>query len=165
MFYHCISDVKNSLEGYDQSNKAHVVAFYAYFSNNFKFLLAGQTFVFDSVETNLGNGYNRKTGIFTAPTGGVYAFTWTIVAAGTHAAGTSGAYGETTAQLRQNGAPRGSVKVDSEKEHDDEVSTGFVVLSVRAGDEIQIVNPGTAEGSFYSNFGSAKTSFAGFLIK
>lgn len=35
----------------------------------------GDTFVFQNVLTNFGNGYDNKTGVFTAPMSGVYVFT------------------------------------------------------------------------------------------
>lgn len=45
------------------SDPREPIAFYAYFSNDFKSMPKGSTFVFDVVETNLGNGYNKATGI------------------------------------------------------------------------------------------------------
>jgi hypothetical protein len=36
--------------------------------------------VFGTVTLNSGSAYNSKTGIFTAPTDGIYSFTWTFVA-------------------------------------------------------------------------------------
>lgn len=35
------------------------------------------TLFFDVVRTNLGNHYNKSSGIFTAPHSGTYVFTWT----------------------------------------------------------------------------------------
>ena len=34
----------------------------------------GKTIIFDDVETNLGNGYDGSTGVFIAPTPGIYVF-------------------------------------------------------------------------------------------
>ncbi|KAJ8312029.1 hypothetical protein KUTeg_009402 [Tegillarca granosa] len=35
--------------------------------------------IFDKIITNIGNGYNSKTGIFTVPCDGLYVFHWTIL--------------------------------------------------------------------------------------
>lgn len=35
--------------------------------------------VFEHVELNEGLGYNKSTGIFTAPSSGIYVFDWTIL--------------------------------------------------------------------------------------
>ena len=35
---------------------------------------AGQTIIYDKVITNVGNGYDNRTGIFTSPKKGVYVF-------------------------------------------------------------------------------------------
>lgn len=132
---------------------------------NFKSLSEGQTFIFDSVETNLGQGYDETTGIFTAPASGLYAFTWTLTAAGTHIAGSSGKqYGEMNGVLTQNGVEKGSVIADTERQYDADASTGFVVLNTKAGDKIQIVSPWNGQGSMYSNDHFGRTSFSGFQI-
>jgi hypothetical protein len=39
----------------------------------------GSIIVFDKVFTNVGNGYDSATGKFTAPTKGVYLFTWSAM--------------------------------------------------------------------------------------
>ncbi|XP_062586360.1 uncharacterized protein LOC134247974 isoform X2 [Saccostrea cucullata] len=147
------------------NQKPHV-AFYAYYSGNFKALPTGTTLIFDSVETNLGRGYNRGTGVFTAPTSGVYAFTWTLHAAGLHVAGSSGRnYGEMNASIKQNGVTKGAIVADTEKKYDQAASTGFVVLSLSAGDEIKIVSDKFhGQGSMYSNDKTGRTSFSGFQI-
>ncbi|WAR01433.1 hypothetical protein MAR_007991 [Mya arenaria] len=53
------------------------VAFYVQLSTDMTHVGNHQTIVFDVVTTNIGNGYNRIDGIFTAPIGGTYVFTWT----------------------------------------------------------------------------------------
>ncbi|XP_052710562.1 uncharacterized protein LOC128184951 isoform X2 [Crassostrea angulata] len=58
--------------------KTNVVAFYAYMSQDFPNPGASHTLVFDTVVTNVGNGYHGTTGIFLAPETGVYVFSWSM---------------------------------------------------------------------------------------
>lgn len=140
------------------------IAFYVYMSRTFKALSIGQPFLFDAVETNIGNGYDRKTGIFTAPSKGVYAFSWTIHAAGSHHAGSRGQYGEMAAVLTQNGVVKGSIYADTEKASDDASATGFVILASEKGEKFQIICPMAGQGAFYSTRLNGKTSFTGYRI-
>lgn len=133
-------------------------------SRTFKALSIGQPFLFDAVETNIGNGYDRKTGIFTAPSKGVYAFSWTIHAAGSHHAGSRGQYGEMAAVLTQNGVVKGSIYADTEKASDDASATGFVILASEKGEKFQIICPMAGQGAFYSTRLNGKTSFTGYCI-
>ncbi|XP_076088422.1 complement C1q-like protein 4 [Mytilus galloprovincialis] len=55
------------------------VAFMAKNSVALQNLPSKSVVVFNSAITNLGNGYNSYTGIFTAPSNGVYVFSWTIL--------------------------------------------------------------------------------------
>ncbi|XP_062586362.1 complement C1q-like protein 3 isoform X1 [Saccostrea cucullata] len=167
---HLKAEIKNKTESCTRTlecldQKTHI-AFYAYYSNNFKALATGTTLVFDAVITNLGNGYDKRTGIFTAPSSGVYAFTWTVNAAGSHVAGSSGnQYGEMNASIKLNGVTRSAVKIDSERKNDDDSATGFVVLSLNLGDKIQIVSDKfDGEGGLYSDDKYGRTCFSGFQI-
>lgn len=54
------------------------VAFSAYLDHNLEHVGEGQTIKFNQILINDGNGYNRYTGVFTAPELGVYFFTFTI---------------------------------------------------------------------------------------
>lgn len=161
----CLTFSPASPHRYHGSHKTFKVAFYAHKSHTFKALSAHKPFIFDAVETNIGNGYDRHTGIFTAPSSGVYAFSWTIHAAGSHHAGSSGQYGEMAAVLTQNGVGKGSVYADTEKKYDDASATGFVILAASKGDKFQIKSPNlNGQGAMYSTLANGKTSFSGYRI-
>ena len=55
------------------------IAFFATVKTTIEHTTAYQTIVFEDVKTNFGNGYNATSGIFTAPTDGVYVFSTTIL--------------------------------------------------------------------------------------
>lgn len=60
--------------------------------------------VFNTVDSNQGFIYNASTGIFTAPSGGIYVFDWTILAfpgSDAHTALTAGFGHEITAILER----------------------------------------------------------------
>ncbi|CAG2222983.1 C1QL [Mytilus edulis] len=109
------------------------VAFTAYLSSNFEGEHFGtsHTVKYDVIETNVGNGYNKFTGTFSAPSDGIYAFSWTIIAGGIH-----GNHGEITVELMKNSEVRGVIKADSELDYDDGTSTALVIISLSAGDVV-----------------------------
>lgn len=150
------------------SDPREPIAFYAYFSNDFKSMPKGSTFLFDVVETNLGNGYNKTTGIFTAPTSGLYAFTWTVQAAGQHVVppiNSNSQYGEINAALMQNEAVKGVIVADTETKYDMDTATAFVVLETKVGDRFRIaVSEWGGQGDIYSNNSNGRTSFSGFRV-
>lgn len=53
------------------------VAFFAYMNRDQETPSPRHILIFDVVRTNLGNHYNKFSGIFTAPHSGTYVFTWT----------------------------------------------------------------------------------------
>ncbi|XP_048771001.1 heavy metal-binding protein HIP-like [Ostrea edulis] len=56
-----------------------IVAFHARMSSNLQNLGNNAVVVFGRVTLNSGSAYDGNTGIFTAPTYGIYSFTWTIM--------------------------------------------------------------------------------------
>ena len=142
------------------------MAFYAYYSNHFTSLSKGSAFVYDTVETNLGNGYNKTSGIFTAPTSGLYAFTWTLHVAGEDVikSNSPSQYGEMIAVLKQNEAKKGAIVADTEVKYDTGSATGFVLLETNSGDQFQITSEWDGQGDVYSDDTFGRTTFSGFRV-
>lgn len=57
-----------------------VVAFDVRLKNHKRNIATKARVVFEIVDLNEGQGYNASTGIFTAPSGGIYVFDWTVLA-------------------------------------------------------------------------------------
>lgn len=139
------------------------VAFYAYISNDFGGVGKHHVFVYDTEVTNQGNAYNKHTGVFTAPSTGLYAFCYTAFASGEHVAGETGNYGEVSVQLVHNGAYKGSIYVDTETNWEEEMATGFAILMLQAGDDVVTMSKDVGQGSYHSN-AIGRWSFSGFQI-
>uniref|UniRef100_A0A8W8NXF8 C1q domain-containing protein n=1 Tax=Magallana gigas TaxID=29159 RepID=A0A8W8NXF8_MAGGI len=56
------------------------IAFDARLGKGIRNLATKGRVVFDIVNLNQGSGYDASTGVFTAPSGGIYVFEWTIIA-------------------------------------------------------------------------------------
>lgn len=138
-------------------------AFYAYISRDFGGVGANHVFLYDTVVTNQDNAYNKHTGAFTAPSTGLYAFCYTAFASGVHVAGETGDYGEVTVKLIHNGAYKGSIHVDTEANWDEDMSTGFAILMLQAGDVVLTKSKDAGQGSFRSSE-MGRWSFSGFKI-
>ncbi|XP_065929560.1 complement C1q tumor necrosis factor-related protein 3-like [Magallana gigas] len=139
------------------------VAFYAYISIDFGGVGLHHVFLYDTIVTNQGNGYSKHTGAFTAPFTGIYAFCYTAFASGEHVAGETGQYGEVAVRLLHNGAYKGSIYVDTESQYEEEMSTGFAILMLQAGDVVLTISGFAGQGSYHSNL-NGRWSFSGFQI-
>lgn len=57
----------------------NVIAFHANLKSHLNNVPVNSTIKFENVQLNKGNGYDPKTGIFTAPEDGVYSFAWSFL--------------------------------------------------------------------------------------
>ncbi|CAC5416411.1 C1QL [Mytilus coruscus] len=115
---------------------------------------AHHTLIYDVSVTNVGSGYNHVTGIFTAPTSGVYVFIWvTRVHDGEHPTElmiNNAVYGVTF--LRAKGGDDGSV-------------SGTVVANVTKGDSVFVRVHSTYPGDGYITSNEhGRPSFSGWLL-
>lgn len=140
------------------------IAFYAYISHDFTHVGDNHVFVYDTVLTNSGHAYNNFSGVFTAPSSGLYTFAYSIAVAGHHISGDHDSnLGEISVRLVRNASPVGSIAADTESVSDDEMATGFAILYLDAGDIVRVVAPTQGQGSFRSNK-YVYWTFSGFRI-
>lgn len=118
-------------------------AFYAQMKST-KTFSGGSIIVFDEVVTNQGNVYNSATGKFTAPTKGVYLFTWSAMSdPGKMSHPHLYVNGKVTGQTADNNS-RGRGYINAS-------NTAVVVL--KKGDIVCIRDPNTAQyRGKYSSF-------------
>ncbi|XP_048741359.1 uncharacterized protein LOC125655207 [Ostrea edulis] len=133
----------------------NAVAFYAVMSRSLTNPGDQHTFIFDEVKVNAGNGYHPHSGIFIAPSTGIYVFTWSMRLIGNE---------HHSAQLMIDGKEHGAVylAVGGDSNNDNVSGTGVAFLN--QGDDAFIrtstINLGGIESDIWGY-----TSFGGWLIK
>ncbi|XP_076099322.1 complement C1q-like protein 3 [Mytilus galloprovincialis] len=105
---------------------------------------------FDKVVTNILNGYNPTTGIFTAPVAGVYQFSYTVMSA-------AGKY--LHVYLSHNNTKQQSVWL---KGSSHETGTANIILKLKKGDHVELKSHGSI--TIHSDSNNLYSSFSGFLI-
>ncbi|CAC5406971.1 unnamed protein product [Mytilus coruscus] len=105
------------------------------------------TIIFDKVWLNTGNAYDKNTGVFTAPRGGRYHFSATVMS--------SGKYGDVYSALKKNNVTHFNIFGG------ENFSTGTVncVLALQKGDHVRIVRT-RGEGVY----GGHWSVFSGYFI-
>ncbi|VDH92833.1 Hypothetical predicted protein [Mytilus galloprovincialis] len=147
-------------------NKKVFIGFSAYMSEDFvedhsKSLTKGDTIIFDKTETNSDNVYKTATGVFTAPSSGMYAFTWTLCV---DSRINDGGYGEFETELVVDGLICGTLHADTETQAQDACSTGFIIKYVRKSGKVYLRNSGDHQGSFLSKDSQTRTTFSGWKL-
>ncbi|XP_071123781.1 uncharacterized protein, partial [Mytilus edulis] len=150
----------------EHRNSKAFVGFSAYMSEGFvdghsKFLSQGKSLIFDQTETNTAGVYNTNTGIFKAPSSGMYAFTWTLCV---DSRINDGGIGEFGTELVVDGKACGKLHADTEHAADDACSTGFVIKYVRGGGTVYLRNIYEHQGRILSKENRTRTTFSGWKL-
>lgn len=124
----------------------------------------GDTLIYDRTVSNQNGYYNTRTGIFTAPSSGMYAFTWTLCVDSRHTDGANWSRGEYGTELMYGTAVIGILHADTETSGDDDCTTGFVVKYVLENREIRIRNDYAHQGRLLSIEGHTRTTFSGWKL-
>lgn len=135
----------------------HQIAFFAYMSQSVQINAISKymTFVYDRVETNVGNGYDVQSGNFTAPENGVYVF---------HTSTTSFDKSYCTVEVVKNGQIKDITFADSWNHDDRAVASSMTILSLTKGD-IVLVRVGAKQGGNYLESNQyTRMSFSGFKL-
>ncbi|XP_062586796.1 C1q-related factor-like [Saccostrea cucullata] len=133
------------------------IAFYAYMSNNIQVntLSKHKIFVYDRVETNIGNGYDVKSGKFTVPESGVYVIHTTIVSY-------DRSWG--VIELVKNGVVKDMALADSGSHDDRDSSSTLTILNLKKGDVVYTRVGPSHGGKYLESNVYARMSFSGFKL-
>ncbi|KAK3084369.1 hypothetical protein FSP39_012334 [Pinctada imbricata] len=114
------------------------------------------TLIFDVPRTNIGNSYNKYSGLFTAPSNGVYHFSWTIY---------SGCHSNIPTEILRNDEIYGAALADSEEDCDAHESTTNVIIELNQGDIVFIRTNSKAnsQGDIKITEG-LRSTFSGFKL-
>ncbi|XP_071124032.1 cerebellin-1-like [Mytilus edulis] len=129
------------------------VAFMVKNSINLHNIPSKSVVVYNTVITNLGNGYDKSTGIFTAPSNGVYIFSWTVLTP-------HGKFFFTYLALNGNLIARNFA--GARKEADSASGSQNVVIEVKKDDKIYVTIQEGYTGQYL--FGNSWSTFSGYKL-
>lgn len=110
----------------------------------------GGTLVFDTVISNVGDGYNEKTGIFCAPLAGTYVFYISVNQFNNQDLGLD---------IVLNDLPK--VRVIAHSSAHRQTGTNMVVLILKKGDHVWVKH---SSGKGFNTENVPSTTFTGFMI-
>lgn len=108
-----------------------------------------QTLVFDNVKTNVGNGYNKQNGVFTAPVPGLYSFSTTV------------RFNQQIRDVYFVMLKNADSVCNVYKGNEDTMATCTAVVNLEEGDHVYIENTNVPASA---PMGHGYSSFSGFLI-
>lgn len=111
----------------------------------------GRTIVYEDIVTNIGTGYNKATGVFTAPVSGIYEFSYAI----------SSTAGSTRGDLTRNGYVITHLYCFDDGNIWGHASS-TVSIHLDKGDRMYVVEPDTRTQTIHAGI---MTYFSGHLIK
>ena len=132
------------------------VAFFAYMSQDLSSPSVAHILIFDMTPTDIGNHYNKYSGMFTAPRSGTYVFTWTIYCS---------VGGYVYEQLMVNAEVLDSSYCNADGAGWHRSISGTAVAQINQGDIVYVRTHPTSlnKGSILSS-SSHRSSFAGWLL-
>ncbi|XP_062618059.1 caprin-2-like [Saccostrea cucullata] len=131
-------------------------AFYSYMSTDEHTLAPHHTLIFDVVKTNIGDSYNKYTGVFTVPANGLYVITWNIY---------SDAHSYAFSNLIINQNIWNSALANSYDNGDRHASTGIVVAHLNKDDVVFVKTHETVSGvGNIESSSDARSTFSGWRL-
>lgn len=133
------------------------VAFFAYMSKNMKTntFSRHKIFVYDRIEINVGNGYDVRSGKFTAPESGVYVFhTSTVALDKSHC----------IVEVVQNGVVKDIGWADAMDHRDRASASTMTILQLKKGDVVNSRVGNYFGGNYMESNAYNRMSFSGFKL-
>ncbi|XP_062615677.1 complement C1q-like protein 2 [Saccostrea cucullata] len=129
----------------------NVIAFHAAIKSHLSNVPVNTIMKFDEVLLNKGNGYDPKTGLFTAPEDGIYSFEWTYLSSK-----------KSTVYLEAvvDGVRKASSCVNDQQSSHVSI-TGHLVYELKKGNKVWIRTFYVAAGYMYANL---YTFFSGYKL-
>lgn len=138
------------------------VAFTVYLSHGVHNLTQDQPIVYDKVLLNMGGAYNTKTGMFTAPVGGVYLFSYSVGAKSVP--GVHLSQYDVFTRLVVDNVHQVSAVAESTGTYDDEQGSTTAILFVEQGSKVWTRHELRGGNNLYSTNDERVTSFTGTLL-